>query len=101
MTLSNPFLSWPSFTTEEAEAIQKVLLSNKVNYWTGQECRLFEKEFADWCGTTYVVALANGTLALDVALDGAVDPEISPGRVLHLFRLRRLALCLQSSPDAL
>jgi len=68
MTLSNPFLNWPSFTAEEAEAIQKVLLSNKVNYWTGQECRLFEKEFADWCGTTYAVALANGTLALDIAL---------------------------------
>lgn len=62
------FLNWPSFTSEEAEAIQKVLLSNKVNYWTGQECRLFEKEFAKWCGSQYAVALANGTLALDLAL---------------------------------
>lgn len=62
------FLNWPSFTLEEADAVQKVLLSNKVNYWTGQECRLFEKEFATWCGSKYAVALANGTLALDVAL---------------------------------
>ena len=62
------FLNWPSFTAEEADAIQKVLLSNKVNYWTGEECRLFEGEFAKWCGSKYAVALANGTLALDVAL---------------------------------
>jgi dTDP-4-amino-4,6-dideoxygalactose transaminase len=43
-------------------------MSNKVNYWTGTETREFEKEFAAWCGTAYAVALANGTLALDVAL---------------------------------
>ena len=68
MPFPNSFLSWPSFTAEEAEAVQKVLLSNKVNYWTGQECGLFEKEFAKWSGSQYAVALANGTLALDVAL---------------------------------
>ena len=68
MSSVQSFLNWPSFTSEEAEAIQKVLLSNKVNYWTGQECRLFENEFAKWCGSQYAVALANGTLALDVAL---------------------------------
>jgi dTDP-4-amino-4,6-dideoxygalactose transaminase len=66
--LNTNFSPWPSFTTEEAEAVQRVLLSNKVNYWTGQECREFEKEFAAWSGTTHAVALANGTLALDVAL---------------------------------
>jgi len=59
---------WPSFTQEEADAVSQVLLSNKVNYWTGTECREFEKEFAAWAGTDYALALANGTLALDVAL---------------------------------
>ena len=68
MSSLKSFLNWPSFTAEEAEAVQKILLSNKVNYWTGQECRLFEDEFATWCGSQYAVALANGTLALDVAL---------------------------------
>ena len=48
--------------------MQRVLLSNRVNYWTGNECREFEKEFAAWCGVPHAVALANGTLALDVAL---------------------------------
>jgi dTDP-4-amino-4,6-dideoxygalactose transaminase len=65
--LNTPFSPWPSFTAEEADAVRDVVLSNKVNYWTGNECREFEKEFAAWCGTRYSVAL-NGTLALDVAL---------------------------------
>ena len=66
--LNTPFSPWPSFTAEEADAVSQVLLSNKVNYWTGTECREFEKEFATWCGTKHAVALSNGTLALDVAL---------------------------------
>lgn len=66
--LNTPFSPWPSFTHEEADAVQRVLLSNKVNYWTGTEGREFEKEFAQWTATRYAVALANGTLALDVAL---------------------------------
>lgn len=66
--LNTAFEPWPSFTHQEADAVSKVLLSNKVNYWTGQECREFEKEFAQFAGTQYAVALANGTVALDVAL---------------------------------
>jgi dTDP-4-amino-4,6-dideoxygalactose transaminase len=74
--LNTPFPPWPSFTEEEADAARAVLLSNKVNYWTGAECRTFEKEFAAWCGVEHAVALANGTLALDVALKGL---GIGPG----------------------
>lgn len=66
--LNTPFSPWPSFTPEEADAVHRVVMSNKVNYWTGTETRDFEKEFAAWCGTAHAVALANGTLALDVAL---------------------------------
>lgn len=66
--LNTSFSPWPSFSAEEATAVQQTLLTNKVNYWTGQESRAFEKEFAAWAGTEYAVALANGTLALDVAL---------------------------------
>jgi dTDP-4-amino-4,6-dideoxygalactose transaminase len=66
--LNKPFSPWPSFTAEEADAVHRVLMSNKVNYWTGTESREFEREFATWCGTAHAVALANGTLALDVAL---------------------------------
>lgn len=66
--LNTPFSSWPSFSQEEADAVRKVLLSNKVNYWTGTEGREFEKEFAVWVDANYAVAVANGTLALDLAL---------------------------------
>ena len=40
----------------------------KSNYWTGQEGRLFEAEFAAFTGCKYAVALANGTVALECAL---------------------------------
>ncbi|NNA03079.1 DegT/DnrJ/EryC1/StrS family aminotransferase [Pseudomonas lundensis] len=66
--LNTKFSPWPSFTEAEANAVRDVILSNKVNYWTGQETRYFEKEFAVWAGTEYAVALANGTVALDLAL---------------------------------
>ncbi|WP_180022206.1 DegT/DnrJ/EryC1/StrS aminotransferase family protein [Acinetobacter sp. YH16044] len=82
--LNTAFEPWPSFTQEEANAVSQVLLSNKVNYWTGQECREFEKEFARFAGTQYAVALANGTVALDVALKalniGAGDDVIVTSR---------------------
>jgi dTDP-4-amino-4,6-dideoxygalactose transaminase len=66
--LNTSLSPWPSFSAEEADAVARVVLSNQVNYWTGTECREFEQEFAAWCGVPHAVALANGTLALDVAL---------------------------------
>ena len=66
--LNSFFSPWPSFTQEEADKVSQVLLSNKVNYWTGQEGRQFEKEFAKWADCAHAVAVSNGTLALDVAL---------------------------------
>jgi dTDP-4-amino-4,6-dideoxygalactose transaminase len=61
------FSSWPSCSEEEIAAVSAVLRSNKVNYWTGDVGRLFEKEFAGFAGCEYAVALANGTVALDLA----------------------------------
>ncbi|RFS29450.1 DegT/DnrJ/EryC1/StrS aminotransferase family protein [Acinetobacter sp. SWAC5] len=82
--LNSAFEPWPSFTQAEADAVSKVLLSNKVNYWTGQECREFEKEFAQFAGTQHAVAVANGTVALDLALKalgiGAGDDVIVTSR---------------------
>ncbi|MBL4733211.1 MAG: DegT/DnrJ/EryC1/StrS aminotransferase family protein [Rhizobiaceae bacterium] len=62
---------WPNFTEEEIDAVARVLRSNKVNYWTGPEGREFEKEFAIFAGTDHAIAVANGTLALDLALHGS------------------------------
>ena len=66
--LNTPFSPWPSFTEQEAQAAHDVLISNKVNYWTGEQGRLFEKEFAHYTDSKYAVALGNGTQALDLAL---------------------------------
>src|SRR5690554_7341169 len=68
--LNGPFSPWPSFSDEEANAVRDVLLSNKVNYWTGQEGREFEREFAHFAGSEHAIAVANGTVALDLALKG-------------------------------
>lgn len=67
---------WPSFTSEESDAISRVLMSNNVNYWTGNECRKFEKEFAAYIKSEYAIALANGSVALEVALRAL---NIGPG----------------------
>lgn len=74
--LNTPFAPWPAFTAEEIDAVASVLASNRVNYWTGQEGRHFEREFAAWTGTEHAIALANGTVALDLALKGL---GIGPG----------------------
>ncbi|MCL5043060.1 MAG: DegT/DnrJ/EryC1/StrS aminotransferase family protein [Gammaproteobacteria bacterium] len=66
--LNTPFSPWPCFTQEETHAVSRVLLSNKVNYWTGQEGRAFEREFAAFTECEYAIAVGNGTLALDLAL---------------------------------
>lgn len=60
--------NWPSFSQEEANAVSEVLLSNKVNYWTGTKGREFEKAFATFCQSDYAVAVSNGTVALDLCL---------------------------------
>ena len=74
--LHTSFPPWPSYTRDEADAVSMVLLSNKVNYWTDQECREFEKEFAAWTGCRFAIALANGTVALELALEAL---KIGPG----------------------
>lgn len=76
--------SWPSFSNEEVQAVTNVLHSGKVNYWTGEHGRLFEKEFASYIGVDHAIAVANGTVALELALlslgVGRGDEVIVPSR---------------------
>lgn len=60
--------AWPTYSSQEIQAVTKVLESGKVNYWTGGEGRQFEQEFASYHDAPYGVAVANGTLALELAL---------------------------------
>ena len=77
--LNTALAPWPCFSDEEAQAVASVLASNRVNYWTGDECRKFETEFAAWAGTARAIALSNGTLALDLALQGLRIGSVNGG----------------------
>ena len=66
--LNTPFSPWPSYTEEEAAAVRDVLSSNKTNYRIGDVGRAFEREYANFCGSNHAVAVANGSVALDLAL---------------------------------
>lgn len=68
--------SWPCFSSEEAEVVSAIITSNKVNYWTGNIGRKFEQEYASWTNVNHAIALANGTVALDLALQAL---GIGPG----------------------
>ena len=70
------FGPWPYFDEDEIAAAERVLRSGKVNYWTGEECRTFEQEYADFVGAKHGIALANGTVALELALHAL---DIGPG----------------------
>ena len=59
---------WPFFSEDEIEAVQTVLRSGRVNAWTGSQCEQFETAFAESMGAVHGIAVANGTLALELAL---------------------------------
>src|SRR6185436_8997977 len=75
---------WPVFDEEMIQAAGRVLQSGKVNYWTGEEGKAFEKEFAAYLGIPHAVAVSNGTVALELALQalgiGPGDEVVVPPR---------------------
>lgn len=81
-----PFIAptWPVIDEEGQEAVLSVLRSGRINYWTGTQTRTFEQEFAAYVGVPFALAVANGTLALELALRacgiGAGDEVIVPSR---------------------
>jgi len=75
---------WPFYDEEQIDAVSAVLRSGKVNYWTGAEVKAFEAEYAEYLGRSHAIALANGTVALELALlafgVGEGDEVIVPAR---------------------
>jgi len=69
-----PVAPWPHYDEDETEAVARVLRSGKVNYWTGDECRQFEREYAEAAGCAHAVAVMNGTVALELALHALEIP---------------------------
>jgi len=67
---------WPQFDEKAIRAVEEVLRSGKVNYWTGRKGMEFESRFAEWQGSRYAISVATGTAALHVALSAL---GIGPG----------------------
>jgi dTDP-4-amino-4,6-dideoxygalactose transaminase len=73
-----PFPAWPVYTREDARALREVLASRN---WGGypfpnERADRFAQEFARVHGAKYGLAVANGTIAIQVALKAA---GIAPG----------------------
>jgi len=60
--------AWPFFGEDEIAAVQETLRSGKVNQWAGTKVRAFEEAYARYVGSGRAIALANGSLALELAL---------------------------------
>ncbi|MFC1715992.1 DegT/DnrJ/EryC1/StrS family aminotransferase [Candidatus Poribacteria bacterium] len=67
-TVQNKLPGWPQFDEKAIKAVEEVLRSGKVNYWTGPKGMEFERKYAEWQGSKYAISVANGTAALHVAL---------------------------------
>lgn len=74
--VTNKLVSWPQFDDNAIHAVEAVLRSGKVNYWTGPRGMEFEKKYAQWQGSKYAISVATGTAALHVALSAL---GIGPG----------------------
>ena len=104
-----PFAPWPHFAADEVEAAAAVLRSGRVNYWTGSQSQEFEREFARYVGVKYAVALANGTLALKLALHalgiGPGDEVVVPSKTFIasascVVRLGAVPVVADVDPDS-
>ncbi|BDU75912.1 DegT/DnrJ/EryC1/StrS family aminotransferase [Mesoterricola sediminis] len=76
VTRISPYAPWPFYAPDEVDAVTRALASGKVNYWTGDETRAFEREYAAAAGVPHAVAVCNGTSALELALYAL---DIPPG----------------------
>ncbi|MGI9405335.1 MAG: DegT/DnrJ/EryC1/StrS family aminotransferase [Hyphomicrobiaceae bacterium] len=68
--------AWPHFATDEIDAVADVLRSGRVNQWTGERVVAFEEAFAERFAMPHAIALANGSLALELALRAF---DVGPG----------------------
>jgi dTDP-4-amino-4,6-dideoxygalactose transaminase len=74
--VTSKLLGWPQFNEQAIQAVEAVLRSGKVNYWTGRKGMEFEARYAAWQGSKYAISVATGTAALHVAISAL---GIGPG----------------------
>src|SRR5215472_793947 len=105
-----PLAPWPVYTAEETRAIQKVLTSRN---WGGYPfpnklADAFAQKFAAFHGAKYGLAVANGTIAIEVALkavgiapgDEVIVPAYTwEGTVGPILRLNAVPVFVDIDPD--
>ncbi len=74
--VTNKLAGWPSFDENAIKAVEEVLRSGKVNYWTGPMGMEFERQYAAWQGSKFAISASTGTSALHIALSAL---GIGPG----------------------
>jgi dTDP-4-amino-4,6-dideoxygalactose transaminase len=74
--VTNRLTPWPQLDVNAIKAVEEVLRSGKVNYWTGPKGMEFETQFAAWQGSRFAISTSSGTAALHVALSAL---GIGPG----------------------
>ncbi len=63
------FNSWPKYNIREKRIVNKIISTGKVNYWTGKYCSIFENKFKNKFNLNYTISVANGSVALDAAVN--------------------------------
>ena len=66
--VTSQLTGWPKLDEKAIKAVEAVLRSGKVNYWTGPKGMQFEQKFAEWQGSKYAISVSSGTAALHVSL---------------------------------
>jgi dTDP-4-amino-4,6-dideoxygalactose transaminase len=59
---------WPFYADDEIAAVTEILRSGRVNQWTGPHVFQFEQACSARFGGGHAIALANGSVALELAL---------------------------------
>jgi sugar O-acyltransferase (sialic acid O-acetyltransferase NeuD family) len=59
---------WPQYTEKMINNVSEILKSGKVNQWTGNKVKEFEKKYAEYFGVKWAIAVTNGTVAIDLCL---------------------------------
>ena len=66
---TNPVPAWPVFGEREETLLLEVLHSGDWGTLTGTKVATFERQFADFQGASFGIAVPNGSLALELALE--------------------------------
>ena len=85
-------LAWPQFSRHTDRLVLDILHSGRVNYWTGDVGRRFERTFADWLGVPEAMSVGSGTTALHLAL-AALGVGAGDEVVVTPYSFRASATC--------